>query len=186
MSNVLIFNGSPRRKGNTSVLVKEFTRALEETNTGFEIFDLHYMDIKPCQFCNWCVNNNALKCVQKDDMQELYPKLLKSEKIVLASPIYWFNISAQMKLFIDRLYALHGEKGYAFKNKKVGHILVYGDSNPEGSGVNNAIGSLNDIARYMNNEIVGTVHGSAYKIGDAAQNESLLEEVYSLGKEFSK
>ncbi|MBY9001920.1 MAG: flavodoxin family protein [Candidatus Heimdallarchaeota archaeon] len=184
MSKVLIFNGSPRKKGNTATLVAEFTKTLQETDTEFEVFNLHQMEIKPCQFCNWCVNNNALSCVQTDDMNELYPKLLESEKIVLASPIYWFTISAQLKLFIDRLYALHGENGYAFKKKKVGYILVYGDSNSEGSGVNNAIGTLKDIANYMQNEIVGTVHGSAYKIGDAEKNKQLLNDVYELGKKF--
>jgi multimeric flavodoxin WrbA len=185
MSKVLIFNGSPRKKGNTVVLINEFTKALTESDVEFEIFNLNEMNIKPCQHCNWCVNNNALSCVQKDDMNDLYPKLLESEKIVLASPIFWFNISAQMKLFIDRLHALHGDKGYAFINKKFAYILVYGANNPESSGVNNVIGSLNDMILYLNSEIVGTVYGTALKIGDAATNLKLLEEVYELGKKFS-
>ncbi len=185
MSKVLIFNGSPRKKGNTATLIEEFTKALSETDTEFEIFNLHQMNINPCRFCNWCVNNNALSCVQKDDMNDLYPKLIESEEIVLASPIYWFNISAQMKLFIDRLYALHGKEGFALTKKKFANILVYGDSNPDSSGVNNAIGSLSDMIKYMNSEIVGTVHGSAYTIGDAAENKKLLKEVYELGKKFT-
>ncbi len=185
MSKVLIFNGSPRKKGNTVVLINEFTKALTESDVEFEIFHLNEMNIKPCQYCNWCVNNNSLSCVQKDDMNDLYPKLLNSEKIVLASPIFWFNISAQMKLFIDRLYALQGEKEYTLTKKKFANILVYGANNPESSGVFNAIGFLEDMLRFMNNEIVGTVHGTAHKIGDAAKNLKLLEKVYDLGKKFA-
>ncbi len=185
MSKVLIFNGSPRRKGNTVVLINEFTKALTESDIEFEIFNLNEMNIKPCQHCNWCVNNNALSCVQKDDMNDLYPKLLEAEKIVLASPVFWFNISAQLKLFIDRLYALQGEKEYAFTKKKFANILVYGANDPASSGVFNAIGSLEDSMKFMNNEIVGTVHGTAHKIGDAAKNQKLLEEVYELGKKLA-
>jgi multimeric flavodoxin WrbA len=184
MSKVLIFNGSPRRKGNTVVLINEFTKALTESDVEFEIINLNEMNIKPCQHCNWCVNDNALPCVQKDDMNDLYPKLLESEKIVLASPIFWFNISAQLKLFIDRLYALQGKKEYGFTKKKFANILVYGANNPESSGVFYAIGSLNDLVKFMGSEIVGTVHGTAHKIGDAATNLKLLEEVYELGKKF--
>ena len=185
MSKVLIFNGSPRKKGNTVTLIAEFTKALQEAGTEFEVINLNQMNINPCQFCNWCINNNALLCVQKDDMNDLYPKLLDAEKIVLATPIFWFNVSAQLKLFIDRLYALHGAEGYAFTKKKFANILVYGDANPDSSGVNNAIGSLNDMIKYMNSEIIGTVHGSAYKIGDAANNKQLLSDVYELGKKFT-
>ncbi len=186
MTKVLIFNGSPRKKGNTSVLIKECVRAINDSSKEAEIFFLNDMTIKSCQFCDWCIKNNALSCVQKDDMNNLYPKLLESDVIVLASPIFWFSVSAQMKLFIDRLYALHGKDGYVLTQKKIATILVYGDSNVDRSGVNNAIGSIEDLIRYMKSENIGIVHGTAYKIGDAEKNKELMSRAYELGSIISK
>jgi len=181
MTKVIIFNGSPRKKGNTSVLIKECVRAINDSGKEAEIFSLHYMNINSCQFCDWCIHNNALSCVQKDDMEELYPKLIESDVIIFAAPIFWFNVSAQMKLFIDRLYALHGKDGYALTQKKIGTILVYGDSNAESSGVNNAIGMMKDLIQYMKSEDIGIVHGTAHKIGDAVKNKELMVQAYDLG-----
>jgi multimeric flavodoxin WrbA len=186
MTKILIFNGSPRKKGNTSVLIEECMRGIKESGKEAESFFLHDMTIGPCQFCDWCIENNALSCVQNDDMIELYPKLLESDVIVLAAPIFWFSVSAQMKLFIDRLYALHGKDGYALINKKIATILVYGDSDVEGSGVNNAIGSIEDLIRYMKSENLGIVHGTAYKIGDAKKNKQLMSQAYDLGLKISR
>ena len=186
MTKVLIFNGSPRKKGNTSTLIKECVRGINDSRGEAEIFFLHDMTIGPCQFCDWCIDNNALSCVQKDDMEELYPKLLESDVLIFAAPIFWFHISAQMKLFIDRLYALHGKDGYALTQKKIGIILVYGDSNVETSGVNNAIGTMKDIISYMKSEDMGIVHGTAHKIGDAEKNTELMAQVYDLGLKINK
>jgi multimeric flavodoxin WrbA len=186
MTKVVIFNGSPRKKGNTAVLIEECMRGIKESGKEAELFFLHDMTIGPCQFCDWCIENNALSCVQNDDMIELYPKLLESDVIVLAAPIFWFSVSAQMKLFIDRLYALHGKDGYALTNKKIATILVYGDSDVDQSGVNNAIGTIEDLIRYMKSENIGIVHGTAYKIGDAVKNEQLMTQAYDLGLKISE
>lgn len=186
MTKILIFNGSPRKKGNTSVLIEECIRGIKDSGKEAEVFFLNNMTIKPCQFCDWCIKNNALSCVQKDDMNEFYPKLLDSDVIIIASPIFWFTISAQMKLFIDRLYALHGKEGFALQNKKVASILVYADDNVETSGVKNAISTLHDIFTYMKSDIIGIVHGTAAKIGDAEKNKQLMSQVYDLGLKIGK
>ena len=186
MSKILIFNGSPRKNGNTSTLINECLRAINESGKEAEVFFLNRMKINPCQFCDWCIKNNALSCVQKDDMVELYPKLLESDTIIIASPIFWFNISAQMKSFIDRLYAFHGKEGFALTNKKVASILVYADKSVESSGVNNAIKTLQDIFTYMKGDVLGIVHGTAAKIGDAEKNKQLMSEAYQLGKKIAK
>ena len=187
MTKVLIFNGSPRRNGNTSTLIKECVRAIKDSGKEAEVFFLNDMTIKSCQFCDWCIDNNALSCVEEDDMHELYPKLLESDVIIFAAPIFWFTISAQMKLFMDRLYALHAKGGkFQLSPKKIGTILVYGDNDVETSGVNNAIGTMKDIISYMKSEDMGIVHGTAYKIGDAEKNTELMKQAYDLGLEVSK
>ncbi|NHJ84691.1 MAG: flavodoxin family protein [Asgard group archaeon] len=182
MSKILIFNGSPRKNGNTATLISECLRGMGEASEEAEVFVLHEMKIKPCKFCDWCIENSKLTCARKDDMREVYPMLLESDVIVFATPIFWFSVSAQMKLFMDRLYALHTKEDYKLRNKKVAAILVYGDDNVEQSGVNNAIGTFNDIFRYMKSEVLGIVHGTAWKIGDAEKNKPLMAEAYKLGE----
>ncbi|MBN1330037.1 MAG: flavodoxin family protein [Candidatus Heimdallarchaeota archaeon] len=168
-------------KGNTATLIEECIKGIGKAGNEVQVFVLNKMKIKGCQFCDWCIENSKLTCKIKDDMNELYPKLLESEVIVIATPIFWFAVSAQMKLFMDRLYALHTKEGYALRNKKVAAIMVYGDNNTEKSGVNNALGTLYDIFRYMKSENLGIIHGTAWKIGDAEKNSVLMAEAYNLG-----
>ena len=85
------------------------------------------------------------------------------------------------KGFIDRLYALHLEGGFELTEKKIGTILVYGDSDVDRSGVNNAIGTMKDLIRYMKSENIGIVHGTAYRLGDAEKNKKLMKQAYELG-----
>jgi len=186
MTKILIFNGSPRKNGNTSTLIKECVRAINDSGKVAEVFFLNDMIIKPCQFCDWCIDNKTLSCVEEDDMHEVYQKLLESDVLIFAAPIFWFNVSAQLKIFIDRLYAFHGKGGFALTQKKIGTILVYGDSNVETSGVNNAISTMNDIISYMKSENIGIVHGTAHKIGDAEKNTELMAKAYDLGLKISK
>jgi len=186
MKKIIILNGSPRKMGNTSFLVEELVKTIKENEEEAETITLNNYKINPCQACNWCIKNNALSCVQKDDMNTFYPKLLESELIVFAAPIYWFSYSAQLKLFVDRLYALHGKDGYALINKKIAFVLVYGDSNVENSGVNNALGALDDLAKYMKSEVIGIVHGTAYRLGDAEKSEKLISEIKDLGLKIVK
>ena len=148
MVKVLILNGGPRKKGNTIYLITEFAEQLREKNHSVEILHLNDYDIKPCQGCYWCYKDYPLQCIQNDVMNGLYPKTLESDVIVFASPIYWFSYSAQLKLFVDRLMALHIKDGHAFKGKKFASIFTYGSSNHEGSGVLNAINSIKDTVSH--------------------------------------
>ncbi len=182
MKKILILNGSPRKKGNTAVLVEELTKILEENNNEVEIFKLNELKINPCQGCFWCYKDFPLKCIQDDVMNTLYPTVLDADIIVFASPVYWFNYSGQLKLFIDRLVALHVKGGHSLDRRKFASIFVYGDSNAEGSGVQNAINSIKHLISYFKGENLGTVHGTADNIGDAAKNLQLLNGVRELAE----
>ncbi len=80
--------------------------------------------------------------------------------ILVASPVYWFTISAQTKLCIDRWYALQGSQGNELAHKKFGLILTYGDTDPYTSGAINAIRTFQDMIRYIDADSVGIVYGS--------------------------
>jgi multimeric flavodoxin WrbA len=177
--NVLVVNGSPRKKGNCHYLIEALAKGIKENGGTPEIINLQELKIAPCDACESCLRNKSRGCIKNDDMTDLYAKIKNAGSIVFASPTYWFNISAQTKLFIDRLYAIH-ESG--LNGKKVGVILTYGDKDVFASGGVNALRSFQDICNYVKAELVGMVHASADKAGEIKSNSKILEEAYDLGK----
>ena len=115
-------------------------------------------------------------------MQPLYPKLAAADVIVLASPVYWFTYSAQLKLCIDRWYGFQGHRWQEVSRKPYGVILTYGDSDLHNSGAINAIHTFETMCRFLKSEIVGIVHGSLMDVGDAEKHPELLEQAYDLGR----
>jgi multimeric flavodoxin WrbA len=179
---VLIVRGSPREKGNSATLAREALLGAREAGAEVEDIYLHGLDIRPCDACDMCEDNEGV-CVIEDDMQTLYPKIAQADAIVFASPIYWFTISAQLKLFIDRWYAFEFHEDKPTRNKQIGVVLTYGDTDLFTSGGINAIHTFQSMFRYIGGEIVGIVHGTANEVGDAAKNPELMKNAYNLGKE---
>jgi multimeric flavodoxin WrbA len=186
MGSVLIFNGSPRKKGNSAILADEIARGVRESGNNAEVIRLNDLNLHPCQGCDACQKAQNFRCVQKDDMNDLYVKLLAADALVITSPIYWFAVSAQTKMFIDRLYALGNPKGHGLKGKKFAAALIYGDVDPYKSGAVNAIGSLRDAMNYIQCPIVDILYGTAENPGDILKNEELMKNAYKLGKKIAK
>ncbi|MFX0124084.1 MAG: flavodoxin family protein [Candidatus Hodarchaeota archaeon] len=181
--NVIIVKGSPRKKGNSSILAESLAKGAKDSNAEVEEFFLQNMDIKPCNACDVCIKKPEKGCVIDDDMQLIYPKLRSADSIVIATPIYWFNMSAQTKIFIDRFYGLIEPQKHVLKDKRIGIILTYGDTNEHSSGAVNAINSFKDMFRYIGAEIKGIIHGSAMDPGQIEQNTELMDKAYELGVE---
>ena len=105
---VLGISGSPRRNGNTELLIKEFMNGAKSRGHKTELFLLTELKISPCTSCDSCQRTG--KCVIDDDMQLMHKKLLEADYIVFASPIYFGGVSAQLKSFIDRCQTLWSRK----------------------------------------------------------------------------
>jgi multimeric flavodoxin WrbA len=106
--NVVAFCGSPRINGNTEVLLKEAVKGIVDAGRSVQIYNLNVMKIKPCQDCGGC--NETGKCIYHDDMDQIYEAIRAAHRIILASPIFFFALSAQTKLMIDRCQCLWIEK----------------------------------------------------------------------------
>ena len=182
---VMIVVGSPRKKGNSSILAKQAAAGAKADGAVVETFYLHDMNIKPCTACDACRKKKDTDCVLDDDMQQLYPKLRNADAILIASPIYWFTVSAQTKLFMDRWYALGSEEGYALTGKRFGIVLTYADADPFSSGAVNALRTFQDAFRFIGAKMVGMVYGSAWKAGEIRRNEAVMAEAYELGKKLA-
>ena len=102
----MILEGSPCRNGNSAILSGEFVRGAEEAGCSVEKVQIAGKKIAGCLGCNACYRNGGV-CVQKDDMVEIREKMLAADVIVLASPIYFYSMTAQMKAVMDRSYAFY-------------------------------------------------------------------------------
>lgn len=96
--------GSRRKKGNTSILVQEALKPIRAAGVETKLIFLGDYQINSCNGCEGC--KDSMCCIQKDDMQQIYPLLLEADGLILGSPTYFYNVSADMKLFIDRCYCL--------------------------------------------------------------------------------
>ena len=105
---VLALLGSPRKGGNSEVLMEAVVRGMAQAGGRVEVVRLCDLKISPCISCGGCDATGA--CVVKDDMTALYPKILAAHRIVLASPIFFYGITAQAKACVDRCQALWNRK----------------------------------------------------------------------------
>jgi multimeric flavodoxin WrbA len=188
-SRIVIVKGSPREQGNSAILAKQVAAGAQALGAQVESFYLHGMDIQPCDACDSCQGMPDLDCIIEDDMQLLYPKLREADAVVYASPIYWFTISAQMKLFMDRCYGMGGETDdpayHVLAGKHIGIVLTYGGDDPFDSGAINAIRTFQDTFSYIPADIVGMVYGHAPSAGGIEKNRELIDKAYQLGKKLA-
>ncbi len=182
-NKALVILGSPRKKGNSAILASHIARGAKRAGATVETVFLHGLNIAPCNSCYACQKVKSRGCAIKDAMQEVYPKLLAAEAWVIASPVYWFTMSAQMKIFMDRCFALPAYAKKPFAGKRIAIAMSYGDADPFGSGCVNALRTFQDAFKYTGATIVGMVYGSAYGEGEIRANEALLKSADQLGKE---
>ena len=109
---IVVLDGSPRKNGNTDIMVEAFKEGALKNNHTVEILKIAAMNLRGCQGCQYCYSHEG-QCVFKDDMKGIFEELKDTDMVVFASPIYWFDITAQLKTVIDRLYA-GGSTGFNF------------------------------------------------------------------------
>lgn len=101
--NVLIVLGSPRKGGNSEVLARQVGMEIQQSGGAVDYLRLNGMNIKPCQGCGGCEKTGV--CVFKDDMTDIYTMVDVADILILVSPVYFYNVTGQTKLFIDRFQA---------------------------------------------------------------------------------
>lgn len=104
MKKVLILSGSPRKDGNSDLLCSEFMRGAQESGNEVQKIFVRSKKIVPCNACYYCRDHGG-KCALNDDMSEILDAMQAADVIVMASPVYFYSIDAQMKIIIDRSLA---------------------------------------------------------------------------------
>lgn len=176
---IVILNGSPRRNGNTSELVKAFTKGTEETgNTVIEFF-LDSMNIHGCKGCFGGHSSKECPCVQKDDMQQIYPAVKECDVIVLATPLYYWNMSGQLRTAVDRLFALEEGDGNLLRGHNRACVLLMA---AEGHGFEDVLLYYEHLMEHLKWKNLGHVlAGGNGDIGDISGKPE-LKQAYELGK----
>jgi multimeric flavodoxin WrbA len=184
-AKILALHGSPRKKGNSITLAEQIVKGAESVGAAVEKIYLHGKDISPCQACYACQRPDSKGCAIDDEMQPIYKKLIDADSWIIASPVYWFTMSAQTKLFMDRCFALLAYKKDAFAGKRIAIAMSYGDTDTFNSGCVNALRTFQDAFGYVGANIIGMVYGSAEKPGEIKSNQPLMDQAETLGKKLA-
>ena len=179
---IIALLSTPRKNGNSALLAQKIAEGAKSAGAKVEVVNLAKMNIRPCAACDKCHGADDTFCVMKDDMRGMYKKIIGADGIIFSSPIYFFTVSAQLKLFMDRCYAFGGPSGYALKGKKMAVALTYGDNDPFRSGAVNALRTFQDAFAYLEAPLAGAVYGTGLEPGDILKNKGLLKEAFQLGK----
>jgi multimeric flavodoxin WrbA len=181
-ADILIINGSPRAEGNSARLSALCGEAFDHLGASWEEIDLRRLRIGPCKACNACADKKAKYCSQKDDMVPLYDKVVQCRALLFVTPVYWMNVTAQTKTFIDRLYGLWNWQPDFLAGKAAGAVLVYADADLYESGGINAVSAFEHMFRFTRAQCRGFAYGSAGGPGEADRNPDLLERTRGLAR----
>ena len=170
---VLVIVSSPRKGGNSELSCDSFIKGARENGNEVEKLLLREKKIAPCIACEACLRNGGT-CVQEDDMAGILDKLVYADVIVLSTPVYYYSVSAQLKVMIDRSLA----GGKRLMNKEFYLIATAAD------GKQAMETTMNDMLGYVRclsgSSVKGRVYGSAFGIGEI-KGKDAVEEAYRLG-----
>ena len=175
MKKVLILSGSPRKNGNSDLLCDEFMRGAKEAGNEVEKIRVVEQKIDFCRGCYYCQKSGGV-CAIKDDMAEVLQKMIDADVIVLASPVYFYSIDAQLKALIDRTVSRWTE----VKNKEFYYIATSADDSKEAQ--ERTIECFRGYADCVEGAVEkGIVYGvGVYEKGEV-KNTPAIKEAYQMG-----
>lgn len=177
MKNIIVLNGSPRKTGNTSALIDAFKAGAESAGNTVTVFQLDSMNIHGCKGCFGGGKDPGSPCVQKDDMDKIYPAYRAADVVVLASPLYYWTISGQLKTAFDRLFAV-AECDPDYRNPPKDCALLMA---AEGSGFEESEYWYDRLQSHLGWKSLGKVLcGGVMALGDIAGKPE-LEKARALG-----
>lgn len=186
---VIAFNGSPRKGGNTQLLLQEAVKGAKDAGADVTVYDLNWMNIHPCQNCGGCAETG--RCVVPDDMQKVHEEIRTADRIILASPIFFFGLSGQTKIMIDRCQPFWYEKYIRMKpvpagpQGRKGLLLLVGGMkrSPRNKGFECSEVTARAFFRTINvPEHTTLSYDGVDKKGAVLEHPTALKEAYEAGK----
>lgn len=174
MGKIVVLSGSPRKGGNTETLVNSFVEGAKSHNE-VEVISVREHRIQPCCGCNAC-RAGSRKCFQKDDMRLVFEKLSDADILVIASPVYFYGVSAQLKAVIDRFHSPEREQA-GFGGMAL--LLVGADTIP--NLFDSIISQYRLTLEYFQLKDYGVVTAGGFEEKGAINGSEKLKEAYALG-----
>lgn len=172
---VLILSGSPRKDGNSDILCGEFARGASEAGHAVEAIRVAAKKVHPCSACYYCRDHGG-KCVHEDDMAGILQKMIEADVLVLASPVYFYSIDAQLKAVIDRTVA----RWLEVKNKEFYYIVTMADE--EAASAETTLACFRGYADCVQGAVEKgvVIAGGVYEPG-TVRDTPAMREAYALG-----
>ncbi|WNY25140.1 flavodoxin family protein [Methanolapillus millepedarum] len=166
------FCGSPRRKGNTDILMQTVLDEASEKGFDTEMVYLSDAHVGFCKACDACHLPNG-KCIIDDDMESLVQNMKESDVWVFGTPVYWWGPTAQMKVFVDRWYGFYSDN--LFKNKKA--ILVVPMEDTDEKTASHVVGMFQDSFDYVGVELSDVIVADGVRNrGDVKERPELIQK----------
>jgi len=165
---------SPRKGGNTEVLVEEVLARAKGLGAEVELVTVAEKNIAPCDGCETC--DVTRKCKIQDDMQGLYSKLIEADGIVLGTPVYYWGMTAQAKAFLDRTFRFRKDR--PLKGKMAGLVVV-----ARRRGISETLAAFLSYCYSQKMTVVGGATAYADKRGEVKQNKTAMDEARDLGRD---
>ncbi|WP_196599616.1 flavodoxin family protein [Pectinatus frisingensis] len=181
MTKVVIFNGSPRKNGYTIKLLEKVAKGAESKGAEIIKFDLNNPEIRGCQGCFYCRTHDG--CAIKDYLQPMYKAITEADAIVFGSPIYYYQITGQARVWLDRTFPMLGDNfSPRHSGKKLITIFVQGSLNPEIG--TEGIKFLNNILDSYGWKLEDSIHycGTSESAPDLAEFEALSLRAFKNGE----
>lgn len=177
---VTAFCGSPRKGGNTETILRKMLQGAESKGAEVVFRDLNSMKIRGCQGCDWCKESESDFCVNKDDMQTIYEDLVCSDSVIIGSPVYMFQMSAQTKLMIDRFFGLL-LPGFKSKIGKKKLALVFAQGAPKDS-FKDYIAATEKMLSFLKFDVTDILVASdCGDYGSVHSNTDILDRAFRIG-----
>jgi len=175
--NIVVLTGSPRKKSSSARLAAAFTEGAEAAGHSVTIFRVASMKIGGCRGCDHCIEEKGV-CVQKDDMLQIAKALISADALVLASPVYFWGITSQLKQAIDRMYALLQRRS---KIKQAVLLMTCGDDTDKAAQP--SIAMFREICAYLKWKEAGIIIAPNLNTVEEIEGRPELNQANKLGRE---
>ena len=173
---IIVLMGSPNRKGSTGILADHFTKGAKVAGHSVEGIDVCHLDVHPCIGCVKCGYEGT--CVQKDDVEMIRGKLLASDMVVFATPLYYYGMSSQLKMVVDRFCAYNS----SLNRLHLKSALLTAAWNADAWTFDALEAHYKTLVRYINFEDMGMVLGYGCGTPGMTNRSAYPQEAYELGR----
>ncbi len=173
---IAVLKGSPNKHGSSNLLAEHFIRGAQEAGHAVEIIDAAHANLHPCTGCIHCGYEGP--CIQKDDMERFRQQILHADMLVFVTPLYYYGMSAQLKILVDRFCAINS----SINRKHMKSALLATAWNADSWTFDALESHYQTLVRYLNLDDQGMVLGYGCGTPSMTQSSRYPEEAYQLGR----